>query len=60
MTEKEKDDLCKEAREHVHFVRNSNIHAYTSIIINKLLQIIDEQDAAIDHVFPSSFENGTQ
>ena len=54
MTEIEIDDLIKEAEEHIHFCRNINVHAYTSILIKKLLKVIEEQNALI-----SDYENGT-
>ena len=54
MDEMEIGDLLEEAEEHVQFVRNSNIHAYTSILIKKLIQAIEQQNALI-----STYENGT-
>ena len=41
MNEIEIDDLIKEAEEHLHFCRNINIHAYTSILIKKLITVIE-------------------
>jgi len=53
MNEIEIDALLREANEHIYFVRNSNAHAYTSILIKKLIVVIEEQGAII-----SVCENG--
>jgi len=37
-TEQETDELVKECLEHIHFVRNSSVHLYTTQKISELLQ----------------------
>ena len=54
MSEDEIDVLVKEAAEHIEFVKYSNAHQYSSLLISKLIQAIEDQGAII-----CGFENGT-
>ena len=44
MTKEEKRTFLDECEEHVFFCRNMNDHAWTNILIKKLMDIILEQD----------------
>ncbi len=44
------DNFIKECEEHVHFCRNMNSHAWTNILITKLLSIIKSQALELKNV----------
>lgn len=43
---KEEKELLKECKEHIHFTRNINIHAYQNILMKQLINIIEKFEPA--------------